>query len=187
MRDRLVFLWNHLKDAALRRDLKQTFASALREGSQIDETLFWEILINDTDQVLRLLGDKDEWVKAEVQWFAQARNEQTRRVHRFMKEYKENVAVSIRHMYRLRNLLAHQAVVSPQGIDTAMSTLVYCANKVFNSVLYVLSRNPKMTMSELLLSYELTSRLYTKCIREEPLASADLKNIVRPRLYFSTP
>lgn len=188
MRRRLNYVLQSLeqrlrsKTSTLAKEQVAPALSDLLKGDASDQFKLWSAATESLDELLALHDARDEWFKAEYSWLAAAKDEEKRLVYRFLGEFAESVRMSLFRLYRLRNDLTHQAAVDPQGLDHATSVIGHYLNAILNSLIYAITKNPALSMDELVHCHVWTFEQLQKKLRSESLTGLDLKDVISPRL-----
>lgn len=189
IRQRLFHLWFGLQNSlkAARPNLYERIVRecvAPGQASRIHEAVLWEELVEGTQTLFNVLPAGDEWLKAEIDWFSKSRDGAARYLHRYLTHCDRQIKSTTRQIYRLRNLLAHQAVVAPLGLEMMNRILSFYVAEVLNSLVFALHRNPSCSVEEILFAYRETYRSIEDYLRTGNLSELDYNRTCKPRLLL---
>jgi len=91
----------------------------------------------------------------------------------------------LRRLYRLRNLLVHQAYVGEVDLSRFTRRLIFYLEVILKNLSYGLDQNPKHNMIELLISKGKTYDLLVKKLKNNTYSDLNIRNIIYPTCILS--
>ena len=152
-----------------------------QQGKIILPTLFEDIIENEEIWVSAFQND---FIKRKIRWLSNSLNDN----NMFAKKIKnivKQVEYDLRRLYRLRNLLAHQAHVGESRLNNYTRRLKHYLEIVLNKILYSFDNNKKHNHLELLICKQKSYEILINKIKNNNYPNIKPRQIIYPETSLS--